>query len=372
MINSNKPHFIDISVHNRNIKSIQEEQDLTQHSLAYLNYLESPIQTTVIRFGSNYEIASNYRLYRHTLIDLVKFYFYIKQKKEVVILFHGFSFPLRFLFLTLLMRKQAKWIVQHHAGNPSKNKLKNFIQKITYSRANAYLFVTKQQAESFIADGLIKSNNQVFEIMECSTSFKKQDKIKCRQTLGLPSDKLIFIWVGGLDANKDPICMLKALQLLKESGRDFLLFMFYNKTDLLQEVELFIEKNQLTNHVILKGLITNNYLENWFSAADFYISCSHSEGSGIALSEALACGCIPIVSDIPSFKYMTNNGAVGLLFSCGNHLDLFGQLNAIRNINIQSEQLKAIDLFQSKLSAQAIGKKTSVVINNLYNLMVKK
>jgi glycosyltransferase involved in cell wall biosynthesis len=372
VFNTNNPLFIDISVHNRNIKSIQEEKDLTQHSLAYLNYLEAPIRATVIRFGSNYEITDNFRLYRHHPIDLLKFYFYIKEKKEAVILFHGFSFPFRFLFLSMLLSKQVKWIIQHHAGNPSNNKLKKFIQKLSYSRAHAYLFVTKQQAEPFITDGLIKSNNQVFEIMECSTPFKKQDKIKCRQTLGLKSDQLIFIWVGGLDANKDPICMLKALQLLKESGSYFLLFMFYNKTDLLHEVELFINENKLTEHVILKGIIANNYLENWFSAADFYISCSHSEGSGIALAEALACGCIPIVSNIPSFKYMTNNGAVGKLFNCGDHFDLHEQLNAIKNINMINEQSKAIELFQSKLSAEAIGKKTSALINKLNDSMVKK
>jgi len=68
----------------------------------------------------------------------------------------------------------------------------------------------------------------------------------------------------------------------------------------LQEVNDTIKQSPvLWKAVSLKGKIDNDELSAWYSAADFYISGSHSEGGSYALLEAMACGCIPIVTSIP-------------------------------------------------------------------------
>jgi hypothetical protein len=42
------------------------------------------------------------------------------------------------------------------------------------------------------------------------------------------------------------------------------------------------------------------------------------EGRGFALIEALACGFIPIVTEIASFRVITNQNKIGALWSAGN------------------------------------------------------
>ncbi|WP_293896014.1 hypothetical protein [Flavobacterium sp.] len=242
MVHTNKISLIDISVYNRNIKSIQEEIDSTPHSLGYLSFLNPIIQPTIVRFGAAFEEEGNYKLYRYCVKDLLRLYKFLHSEKQAIVLFHGFSFPIRFLVLKMIFGSKFKWIIQHHAGNPSPNILKQLIQKITYQQADNYMFVSKAQAQPFIDAGIIKSADLVTEIMECSTPFNLKGKGACRKSLGLSNDKLIFIWVGSLDQNKDPMCLLNALHLYHNSGNDFELYMFYSDTQLLSEIKEFVNK----------------------------------------------------------------------------------------------------------------------------------
>ncbi|NHM05883.1 glycosyltransferase family 4 protein [Flavobacterium sp. CYK-4] len=367
MPDSSLVNFIDLSVYNRNITSVGQEIDLTPHSLGYLPFLDKNIEVAIIRFGNASETVGAYRLYRYRFNDLIQLLRFLNSRKPAVVLFHGFSFPFRFLLFKLLLGKQFKWMVQHHAGNPSKNKLKSFIQRLAYSQADGYLFVNRAQAQPFIQKKIISTTDSVFEIMECSTSFVLSDKTAARKTLGLSADKTIFIWVGNLDSNKDPLCLLEAFRLFRNQGHDFELYLFYSKTDLLSQVETFITQNQLEFVVFLKGKIDNPKLEPWYNAADFFVACSHSEGSGLAMAEAMACGCVPIVTNIPSFLYMTQAGAVGKMFNTGSPTDLTQKLVESARIELEPERMKTREVFMERLSFQAIGKKTSQAIHQLHS-----
>ena len=82
------------------------------------------------------------------------------------------------------------------------------------------------------------------------------------------------------------------------------------------------------------GRIAHEELENWFNAADFIITGSHYEGSGVAIAEAMSCGCIPITTDFISFRKMTGAGRCGFMFDTGNESSL---LNALEQ-SIQADR----------------------------------
>ena len=72
------------------------------------------------------------------------------------------------------------------------------------------------------------------------------------------------------------------------------------------------------------GEIEHEQLQDWYSAVEFYISGSHSEGSGYALAEAMACGCIPVVTTIPSFIKIA--GKYGIFFKPADLEELYEKL----------------------------------------------
>jgi len=207
---------------------------------------------------------------------------------------------------------------------------------------------------------MIKEMKKVHEIMEGSSRFTPKSRLVCREELEIP-DVLTFIWVGRLDTNKDPMCVLRAFRAYATEHTNFKLYMFYHTQELLEQIKNFIKANGLEDHILLQGKVPNEALESWYNASDFFVAASHSEGSGYALCEAMSCGCIPLVSKIPSFRYMTNQGDVGFLFEPGNHSQLYESLMKIDKNTISVDRKKVLELFKNRLSFQAIARKMKEV-----------
>jgi glycosyltransferase involved in cell wall biosynthesis len=85
-----------------------------------------------------------------------------------------------------------------------------------------------------------------------------------------------------------------------------------------QKIRSFVNENNLQDRVHFCGYKQNQDLAGYYQAADLYLSASHIDGSSVALMEAMACGCIPVVSDIPANLEWVKHGEQGLVFSHGN------------------------------------------------------
>jgi glycosyltransferase involved in cell wall biosynthesis len=142
--------------------------------------------------------------------------------------------------------------------------------------------------------------------------------------------------------------------------------MIYQSDELLHEINLLLDSNkQDRDAIVLVGSIPHRQLLNWYNSADFFISASHYEGSGVAVSEAMSCGCIPVTSNFISFKKMTGPRKCGLLFETGNEKDLLAALFQAKEMDIEKERTKVIKQFNEELSFEAIAKKINSVIATL-------
>jgi glycosyltransferase involved in cell wall biosynthesis len=117
--------------------------------------------------------------------------------------------------------------------------------------------------------------------------------------------------------------------------------------------------------IILVGKIPHQQMQEWYNSADFIISSSHYEGSGISVCEAMSCGCIPVVTDIISFRKMTGPGKCGFLYEPGNEEELLAALLKIINMDIETERAKALQQFKKELSFDAIAEKIKTIISSI-------
>ena len=106
--------------------------------------------------------------------------------------------------------------------------------------------------------------------------------------------------------------------------------------------------------MILKGKVKHSELGACYNTADYFISGSHKEGSGYALIEAMSCGCIPIVTNIPSFKKITRDGTFGFLFEPGNPESLLNILLNLKNIDKEIFSSSVVGHFNHNLSFKSI------------------
>jgi glycosyltransferase involved in cell wall biosynthesis len=143
------------------------------------------------------------------------------------------------------------------------------------------------------------------------------------------------------------------------------LYMIYHTDELLAEVKELIASDSNKNAIVLIGKVPNPQLLYWYNSADFIVSGSHYEGSGTAVCEAMSCGCVPVVTDIFSFRMITGEGECGLLYEAGNDKALLAALLQTQQIDKAAKREKCLDYFNSTLSFQAIAQRIQEVAASL-------
>jgi len=288
----------------------------------------------------------------------------IAERPDVVMI-HGIRFPLQVLLLRLQWGRNAKIVVQDHANHPFRIRLKKAIQRLADRYTDAYFFSGNELALPWIAAGLIKDNRKVKEIMEVSSVFNQEDKIKARVKTGIP-DANIYLWVGHLNTNKNPLLAVRAFVRFREQeAENAELYMIFQTDALLDEIKIFLAGHTVAaRHIHLVGRIPYESLQPWFSAADFIISSSYAESSGLAICQGMSCGCIPILTDIPSFRFMIG-GRCGLLYEPGNEDALVAALQQSSKMDKADALQKTLQQYREHLSFEAIAGHIYAVLSAL-------
>jgi glycosyltransferase involved in cell wall biosynthesis len=76
-------------------------------------------------------------------------------------------------------------------------------------------------------------------------------------------------------------------------------------------------------------------MPRYYNAADVFISASHVDGSSLSIMEAMSCGAVPVVSNIPSNREWVEDGISGYLFEDGDDLHLASRLLALDKVRSQ-------------------------------------
>ena len=247
----------------------------------------------------------------------------------------------------------AKIVVQHHAEKPGR-KIKRILLKHLSSSFDGFIFSSQEIYDDWIKTKSIAIGKKFSGIMEGSSDFTFRNRNEMRLKTGV-SGKPVLLWVGRLNENKDPLTVLFGFSKILQNFPEAKLYMIYSEDKLKQQVLSFIHKNSLlVNAVKLLGFISHDEISDYYNSADYFVLGSHYEGSGYSLVEAMSCGVIPIVTSIPSFRMMTNNGQLGRLWNCDN-ADSFAQnAGIILNKSIEIESKKTLDYFTENLSYPAI------------------
>jgi len=198
-----------------------------------------------------------------------------------------------------------------------------------YAATAGVAFTAREQAQAFAGAGLFGARTRVFAIPESSSRFTPGDRAAARTATGLHGEPGV-LWVGHLNANKDPLSVLEGVAQAAMRLPGLQLWCVFGDAPLLGDVRQRIDGDpRLAGRVHLLGKVTHAKVEQLMRAADVFVSGSHAEGSGYALLEALACGVVPAVTDIPSFRALTDGGRIGKLWPCGDAAALAAALLAV-------------------------------------------
>ena len=187
---------------------------------------------------------------------------------------------------------------------------------------DAFLFTAAEQAAPWRAADVIRRQQPVHEVLEASTTLRPMARAAAREASGIEGSPAL-LWVGRLNANKDPLTVLDGFERMIAPHPDASLTMVFGSDELLPHVQRELSASPaLGRRVRLVGYVPPARLPAYYSAADIFVLGSHHEGSGYALIEACACGAVPVVTSIPAFRAITGNGARGALWPPGDDAGL--------------------------------------------------
>lgn len=260
------------------------------------------------------------------------------------------------VFLLKIKSKDFRIVIQHHAEKPWKG-FRKYFQKFFLRYIDGVIFSSNDIFIEWTNTGVMNYQIMSAEIVENSTDFVAVNKIIAREKTGLKGNP-VFLWVGRLNDNKDPLTVISGFKILLNEYPDAKLYMIYSEVILeMKIIEHINSSKYLKESVKLLRKIDHSLLNDYYNSADYFVLGSHTEGSGYSLIEAMACGVIPIVTSIPSFRTITRNGAFGALWKPG---DINSFYETTKNVLLRNkEELSKgnIDIFNSNLSFGVIASK---------------
>ena len=326
------------------------------HSIEQINYKGYLAQNNVQYHFLNFR---GFRLYFPWRLHRI-----IKKLRPDIIFINGLIFPLQVIQLRLTLGRTVKIILFHRSEKPLKG-IRKYLQRFADRYISAYFFTSSEFGKEWIRNGNLSHKKKIHEVIGVSSIFFPMDKTVVKAKLAITGEP-VFLWVGRLNQNKNPLTVVKAFIRFIEYRPGAKLYMIFQSTDLLHEIEALTGKEKrLREAVRLVGKIPHDQLGNWYNSADFIISGSYYEGGGVAVCEAMSCGCIPILTDIISFRRMTGPGKCGFLYKAGHEEDLLSVLLQSQKLDMDKERVRALEQFRKELSFEAIAGKIHDVITSL-------
>lgn len=142
--------------------------------------------------------------------------------------------------------------------------------------------------------------------------FRPVNKMAARQHIGFDGDKLV-VFIGRIEALKGIAQLIKAIPLLP-AEQDVRLIVAggdeYSRPE-IDRLKALARNLGIENRVSFPGLIKQEQLLYYYSAADVCVSPSYYESFGLTPLESLACGTPVVATDVGAAKDIIRDEAAG-------------------------------------------------------------
>jgi glycosyltransferase involved in cell wall biosynthesis len=141
------------------------------------------------------------------------------------------------------------------------------------------------------------------------------------KTIEEKENKTGLVYVGVINARKNLLCLLKALDAIKKNNNDFSLHIIggYAEINYQNKIEGFIAHNNLKENIIFHGWKSQQEVKNILLQNRVFVLSSNAEGLPISIGEAMAMGKIVVSSDVGGISEIIHNNENGYLFEANDH-----------------------------------------------------
>jgi glycosyltransferase involved in cell wall biosynthesis len=145
---------------------------------------------------------------------------------------------------------------------------------------------------------------------------RKVNKVEAKREIGV--DNILFLYVGRLVDRKRVGDFLAALHMVRQRGLEDFSALIVGSGPVGHALTRLTSGLRLGDRVTFTGHVDDRMLFHLFEAADVFVLPSCYEGNPISVMEAMAYGCVPVVSDIPHLREIVRTHENGLTYPVGD------------------------------------------------------
>jgi len=155
---------------------------------------------------------------------------------------NGVEFPIRTWRLRRALPASAALVVQGHADPAAMGRapILRAAARVLRGAVDAFLFAADEHGRTWRDAGFAGPSQRIYQVMEASTAFVPVPRGEARLQSGV-SGRPAVLWVGRLNANKDPLTALDGFERALASLPEATLTMVYSTTELLERMRARIE-----------------------------------------------------------------------------------------------------------------------------------
>ena len=126
------------------------------------------------------------------------------------------------------------------------------------------------------------------------------------------SNEITILSLRTINKNCNIDCIVKAFKTFRDKYSNAKLIITNSGSE-FDNIKRLVGELGISNSVLFKGFITTNNLIELLLESDIYISIPSSDSTSVTLLEAMACGIIPVVSNIPANCEWIKNDDNGII-----------------------------------------------------------
>lgn len=137
------------------------------------------------------------------------------------------------------------------------------------------------------------------------------------EAIGWKHGERILLYLGSLEARKNPLFLLDVLADLLSQGQ-LVRLVLCGAGPLAETLRREIQRRGLESHACLAGPVPERLKADYYNIADVFLFPSVLEGFGLSLAEAMSCGKPVVAFDNSSISEVVEGGRTGFLVESGD------------------------------------------------------
>ncbi len=252
-----------------------------------------------------------------------------KEKIDIIHIQNQYPGFFIMLFLKRFMKK-SRFVYTSHTPFWSFDKkdfkkyyFKTYLDRICMKLADKAIAIGYSQKNGLVKHGKIDKNKII--VIQNGVNLDKFYPGKSRMK---KEEKLVVLSVARISNVKNQLMIIKTVpEIIKKRNIKFVFIGQLEEEDYVIKLKDFIKENKIEKYVEILG-VKNEDLAEYYRLADIFVSASNAEGFPLTVLEAMASGCVLILSDIEPHKEILEDKGI-VFFKKDNEKDFIEKLSKI-------------------------------------------